>query len=93
MWSTENTQGGFHHTCAQLSHGFNVSYHAMGVHMAKKRELQAEWRRMLPSPGPDFASPTVNMGLDASKPPPRTDSELQAWYMKEILEDESYGER
>ena len=54
VWSTENAEGGFHHTCAQLSHGFNVNYHAMGMHMATKRELQSEWRRMLPTPpGPD----------------------------------------
>ena len=82
--ATENAEGGFHHTCAQLSHAFNVNYHAMGMHMAKKRELQSEWRRMLPTPGQEFASLAINMGLDAKKPPPRTESELQPWWQKEI---------
>ena len=56
VWATENAEGGFHHTCAQMSHAYNVNYHAMGVHMAKKKELQDEWKKMLPSPGADVAS-------------------------------------
>ena len=47
----------------------HVHYHAMSMHMAKKRELQSEWRRMLPTPGHEFASLAINMGLDAKKPP------------------------
>ena len=77
------------HNC----HALNVNSHAVGMHMAKKRELQSEWRRMLPTPGQEFASLAINMGLDAKKPPPRTESELQTWWQKEILEDEDYEKK
>ena len=65
----------------------------MGMHMAKKRELQLEWRRVLPTPGSEFAFLAINMGLDAKREPPRTQSELQTWYQKEILEDEDYEKK
>ena len=36
---------------------------------------------------------SINMGLDAKRQPPRTQSELQTWYQKEVLEDEDYEKK
>jgi hypothetical protein len=63
----EVAEGGFHHTCAQLTHCFGVNYQAMGMHMAKRRELQAEWRQLLPRYGPDFEELCAMVSLDERK--------------------------
>ena len=90
MWAMEVSVGGFHHTCAQLTHCFGVNYQAMGMHMAKRRELQAEWRQLLPHYGPDFEQLCAMISLDQREPCPRTEAEVQAKWDKLILEDTTY---
>ena len=93
VWATEMAEGGFHHTCAQLSHCFNVNYQAMGMHMAKRRELQAEWRQIMPRYGAEFDELCAMISLDEGVPCPRTEREVQEKYERLILQDKSYEKK
>ncbi len=93
VWSTEVAEGGFHHTCAQLTHCFNVNYHAMGMHMAKRRELQAEWKRLLPHYGSDWEELCAMISLDQRIPCPRAEEEMQAKWQDLLLHDETYEKK
>jgi len=93
VWAMESAEGGFHHTGAQLTHCFGVNYHAMGMHMAKRRELQAEWRQLFPRYGQEFEELCAMISLDERQPCPRTESELQAKWEKVILEDRTYEKK
>ena len=89
----ELVEGGFHHTGAQLTHCFGVNYHAMGVRMAQRWELQAGWRQLCPRYGPDFEELCAMVSLCERQPCPRTESEVQAKWEKVILEDRMYEKK
>ena len=93
VWTTEMSIGGFHHTCAQLTHCYGVNYQAMGMHMAKRRELQEEWRQLLPRYDEGFEELCAMVSLDERKPWPRTEKELQEKWEKLILADRTYEKK
>ena len=90
VWTMEQATGGFHHTCAQLTHCYSINYQAMGVHMAKRRELQEEWRQLLPRFDEGFEELNSMVALDERKPLSRTEKELQEKWEKLILADRTY---
>ena len=93
VWAMESAEDGFHHIGVQLTHCFGVNYHAVAMHMAKRMELQAEWRQRFPHYGPDFEELCAMVSLDERRPCPQTECEVQAKWEKVILEYRTYAKK
>ena len=89
------SKGKLVHTAVQLNLAFNVNYgpFGQGAHMAKRREFQLEWQRLMPAFGEDFEALVGNIALDSGLPPPRSVAELQSWYNDLVLGNETYEKK
>ena len=92
LWAMGHAVGSFTHTAVQMNFACNVNYQPFGQggHLAKRRELIAEWERLFPTYGPEFETLCHQFSLDARKPLPRSSSELQSWCEKLILDNKDY---
>ena len=61
--------------------------------MSLLRELQTEWRKLLPRYDDDFEELCAMISLDERKPCPRTEKEVQDQLDKHVLSDESYEKK
>jgi len=90
-----HSKGKLAHTAVQLNLAFNVNYgpFGQGAHMAKRREFQLEWQRLMPAFGEDFEALVGNIALDSGLPPPRSVAELQSWFNDLVLGNETYEKK